>query len=324
MPSIKTIQKPIVAEMKHFDVFFHSLMRSKAPLLNIITKYIIRRKGKRMRPMLVFLSAKLLGEINETTYNAAAFIELMHTATLIHDDVVDNSFERRSFFSVNALWKNKVAVLIGDYLLAKGLLLAVREKEYDLLDVVSEAVQEMSEGELLQIEKARSLDITEEVYFKIINKKTATLIAACTSIGAKSVGADAQTIAKMKTCGHKIGIAFQIKDDIFDYQDKGIIGKPTGNDLQEQKITLPLIYALKNASPKVKRNIIRLVKRHNNKPKKIKEVIDFVVNNNGLDYAVEKMNTYKNEALDILNEFPDSDAKKALIELIHYTTTRNK
>ncbi len=324
MSSIDTIKAPISEELKTFEPFFRKLLKSKTPLLNIITNYIIKRKGKQMRPMLVFLSAKLIGDVNPSTFNAAALIELMHTATLIHDDVVDDSQFRRGIFSINALWKNKIAVLVGDYLLSRGLLLAVENKEYDLLQTLSYTVKEMSEGELLQIEKARKLDITEEVYYDIIRKKTAVLIAACSSIGAKSVNADEETVKKMWEFGELVGMAFQIKDDIFDFDKNNKTGKPSGNDIKEKKMTLPLIYVLNNASLSDKKRIIRTVKNNNINDKKINDAIDFVIKNGGIEYSQQKMHEFKTKALDILHEFPDNEAKKSLIEYVNYTITRKK
>lgn len=324
MSKLDIIKAPIKEDIKKFERYFKDLMKSKVPLLNIITNYIIRRKGKQMRPMFVFLSAKLFGGINSSTYIAASLIELLHTATLIHDDVVDNAYKRRGIFSINAIWKNKIAVLIGDYLLSKGLLLAVNNNEYDLLKIVSESVKEMSEGELLQIEKARKLDITEEVYFEIIKKKTATLIASCAASGAKSAGADDEMVANIKLFGEYTGIAFQIKDDLFDYQKKGIIGKTAGNDIKEKKLTLPLIYVLKNSNKSEKRRIINMVKKHNNNTKKINEIINLVIENKGIDYATIKMNEYKDKALELLSKFPENPAKVSLTELVNYTTTREK
>ena len=324
MSKLDIIKAPIKEDIKKFESYFKDLMKSKVPLLNIITNYIIRRKGKQMRPMFVFLSAKLFGGINSSTYIAASLIELLHTATLIHDDVVDNASKRRGIFSINAIWKNKIAVLIGDYLLSKGMLLAVNNNEYDLLKIVSESVKEMSEGELLQIEKARKLDITEEVYFEIIKKKTATLIASCAASGAISAGADDEMVANMKLFGEYTGIAFQIKDDLFDYQKKGIIGKTAGNDIKEKKLTLPLIYVLNNSNKSEKRRIINMVKKHNNNTKKVNEIINLVIKNNGIDYATIKMNEYKDKALELLSKFPENPAKVSLTELVNYTTTREK
>lgn len=317
-----TIKAPIKDEMKKFNTLFTSSMKSPVPLLNIITNYILRRKGKQMRPMFVFLSAKLHGEINDSSYTAAALIELLHTATLIHDDVVDDSYQRRGFFSINALWKSKIAVLIGDYLLAKGLLLAIEKKEFKLLEIVSEAVKEMSEGELMQIQKSRKLAITEKEYFEIIRKKTATLIAACSASGSFSVGTDKNVVLKMKQFGESIGIAFQIKDDLFDYEKTGILGKPTGNDIKEQKLTLPLIHSLENTNPSERKRILNLIRRHHRNSHKVREVIEFVKQNGGIEYSKKKMNEYKNSALEILHQFPDNDARHALTDLVNFTTTR--
>jgi octaprenyl-diphosphate synthase len=320
--TIKEIKAPIVNEMDVFELKFKSSMKSSVPLLDKITNYIIKRKGKQMRPMFVFLSAKVCGEMNDSTYRAAALIELLHTATLVHDDVVDDSNERRGFFSVNALWKNKIAVLVGDFLLSRGLLLSVDNKDFHLLGLVSNAVREMSEGELLQIEKARKLDIDERVYFDIIRKKTASLIASCCACGAASVTADDSIINKMSAFGEAVGIAFQIKDDLFDYGDGTNIGKPTGIDIKEKKMTLPLIYALNNASFFEKRRIINIVKNNNNNPKKVSEVIEFVIKSGGIQYAEQKMNEYKNNALNLISSFSDSPSKTSLIELVKYTTER--
>ncbi len=318
------IKAPIKDEMTKFEEIFKASMKSKVPLLNIITNYILRRKGKQMRPMFVFLSAKLNGTVTDMTYTAASLIELLHTATLIHDDVVDESYERRGFFSINALWRSKIAVLMGDYLLTKGLLLSLDNKAFDLLEISSEAVREMVEGELLQIQRSRTMNITREQYFEIIRKKTATLIAACTACGAKSVGCDFDTVNKMKQFGEHIGIAFQIKDDLFDYQAKGLIGKPTGNDIKEKKLTLPLIYALENSSITEKRHIIRTMNKNNTNSEKIKTVIDFVISKGGLDYTEKLMYEYRNKALEILSSYPDSEVKTSLIELVNYTIERNK
>jgi octaprenyl-diphosphate synthase len=298
-------------------------MKSKVPLLDRVTYYIVQRKGKQLRPMFVLLSAKLFGEISDKTYNAAALVELLHTATLVHDDVVDNSYYRRGFFSVNALWKNKIAVLVGDFLLSKGLLLSMDNNHFDLLKIMSEAVREMSEGELLQMEKARKLDIKEEVYFEIIRQKTATLIASACACGAASVIDDKSMIDKVHLFGEKIGVAFQIKDDLFDYGNHEI-GKPKGIDIKERKMTLPLIYALSNASSSDKRRIINIVKNENENPKKVDEVILFVRASGGIEYATEKMKNYRQQALDILAEFPDNEARKSLNDLVMYTTERMK
>jgi octaprenyl-diphosphate synthase len=323
MSLLKTIQKPIDFEMSSFEKKFQESMRSKVNLLDKITKYIIKRKGKQMRPMFVFLVSKLCGETQDATYRGAALIELLHTATLVHDDVVDDSNYRRGFFSLNALWKNKIAVLIGDYLLSRGLLLAVRNKDFQSLEIVSNAVQEMSEGELLQIEKARKLDITEEVYFDIIRKKTATLIASCCAVGAATVGKDKTTVERMRLFGEKVGIAFQIKDDLFDYGTNEI-GKPLGIDIKEKKMTLPLIYALNQADWLTKRRIINIIKNKSHKQEYVDKVIAFVRDNKGLQYAAEVMNKYHHEALHILNEFEESDAKEGLKALLDYTIKRNK
>ncbi|WP_440120832.1 polyprenyl synthetase family protein [Tenacibaculum sp. Ill] len=323
MKPVEQIKLPIAKEMELFETKFKDSMLSKVPLLNRITYYIVRRKGKQMRPMFVFLVAKMVsnGGFDERTYRGASVVELIHTATLVHDDVVDDSNRRRGFFSINALWKNKIAVLVGDYLLSKGLLLSIDNEDFDLLKLISIAVREMSEGELLQIEKARKLDITEEVYFEIIRQKTATLIAACCGIGAASVGANNETVQQMRKFGEYIGIAFQIKDDLFDYtEDK--IGKPTGIDIKEQKMTLPLIYTLNTCSPKEKSWLINSVKKHNKNKKRVKEVIAFVKENGGLEYTTAKMHDYKNKALAILNNYPDSEYKSSLLQMIDYVVER--
>lgn len=320
--TVDQIKAPIAKEMEEFELKFKSSMKSNVPLLDKITRYIVKRKGKQLRPMFVFLSAKVCGEMNESTYRAASLIELLHTATLVHDDVVDDSNERRGFFSVNALWKNKIAVLVGDFLLSRGLLLSVDNKDFHLLGLVSNAVREMSEGELLQIEKARKLDIDEAVYFEIIRKKTASLIASCCGCGAASVTTDNHSIEKMQAFGEAVGIAFQIKDDLFDYGDGINIGKPTGIDIKEKKMTLPLIYALNKASYLDKRRIINIVKNNNNDPKKVAEVIDFVIKSGGIQYAEARMNEYKSKALQILSGFNDSPSKNSLSELVKYTTER--
>lgn len=323
MKPVEQIKLPIAKEMELFETKFKDSMLSKVPLLNRITYYIVRRKGKQMRPMFVFLVAKMVsnGGFDERTYRGASVVELIHTATLVHDDVVDDSNRRRGFFSINALWKNKIAVLVGDYLLSKGLLLSIDNEDFDLLKLISIAVREMSEGELLQIEKARKLDITEEVYFEIIRQKTATLIAACCGIGAASVGANNKTVQQMRKFGEYIGIAFQIKDDLFDYtEDK--IGKPTGIDIKEQKMTLPLIYTLNTCSPKEKSWLINSVKKHNKNKKRVKEVIAFVKENGGLEYTTAKMHDYKNKALAILDNYLDSDYKNSLLQMIDYVVER--
>ncbi|OFY20010.1 MAG: polyprenyl synthetase [Bacteroidetes bacterium GWF2_33_38] len=324
MSSMLNIQSPIKDEIRNFEPYFRNTIKSKVPLLEIITNYILRRKGKQMRPMFVFLSAKINGQVSDASYVAASFIELLHTATLIHDDVVDESYQRRGFFSLNAIWKNKISVLVGDYFLSRGLLLAVETKQFDLLKIVSEAVQEMSEGELLQIEKARKLDITEEVYYEIIRKKTASLIASCTACGAKSVGASDEAVAKMKQIGEDIGMAFQIKDDLFDYEKTNLTGKPSGNDLKEKKLTLPLIHALKNCSSKERREIVKIVKTKKKTTKQIQKVVDFVHKYKGIEYSIEVMIKYKNSALNLLETFNENEAKNSLKSLIEYSISRQK
>lgn len=318
------IKKPIAEEMRLFEGKFRSSMRSNVPLLDRITKYIVGRKGKQMRPMFVFLTAKMLGKFNEKTYRAAAMIELIHTATLVHDDVVDESHLRRGFFSINAIWKNKIAVLVGDFLLSKSLLMASKNEDYDLLKVISVAIQDMSEGELLQIEKARELDITEEIYFEIIRQKTATLIAACCEAGARSVNVDDETAKKYHRFGELVGIAFQIKDDLFDYTQTSLLGKPTGIDIKEQKMTLPLIYCINQADRKTKKWLIQSVKKHNHNKKRVREVIDYVKNNKGLIYAQKQMHNYKDQALAILEKEPDSEYKESLKLMVTYVVERKK
>ena len=323
MPGINQIKLPISAEIDAFELKFKDSMQSDAPLLNRITHYIVKSKGKQMRPMFVFFAAKLCGGIVESTHRGAALVELLHTATLVHDDVVDNSYERRGFFSINALWKNKIAVLVGDFLLAKGLLLSVNNNEFNLLKIVSTAVQQMSEGELLQIEKVRKMDISEELYFDVIRQKTASLIASCCACGAASAGADEETVEKMRLFGEKVGIAFQIKDDTFDFGTDDV-GKPLGIDIKEKKVTLPLIYALNKAEKSERKRIINLVKNHQDDSKKIQEVIDFVNSKNGVHYANEKMLAYQKEAFDILYQFAESEARTGLEQLVRYTTERKK
>ncbi|MBT5614851.1 MAG: polyprenyl synthetase family protein [Flavobacteriales bacterium] len=324
MSIIKDIKAPIKLEMDLFENKFKDSLKSNVSLLDRIMHYIIKRKGKQMRPMFVFLTAKLFGKFEENTYRAASMIELLHTATLVHDDVIDEADFRRGYFSINALWKNKIAVLVGDFLLSRGLLLAVKHEEFELLKIMSTAVQDMSEGELLQIEKARKLDITEKVYFDIIRKKTATLIAACCASGANSVGEDKNTVETMRLFGEKAGIAFQIKDDLFDYTQSTFIGKPTGIDIREQKMTLPLIYTLNNISKKEKNNIIDIVKNHHENDKKVAELIELVKENGGLNYAEDVMIEYRNEALEILNQFDDNEARRSLELLLNYVVNRKK
>jgi len=319
------IKQPIQDEMELFEKKFREAMSSQVALLNRITYYIVNRKGKQMRPMFVFLTAKMLnnGNVEERTYRGASVIELIHTATLVHDDVVDDSNRRRGFFSINALWKNKIAVLVGDYLLSKGLLLSIDYGDFDLLRIISVAVREMSEGELLQIEKARRLDITEEIYYEIIRQKTATLIAACCALGARSVSDDEEEVERMRKFGELIGMAFQIKDDLFDYTDDAI-GKPTGIDIKEQKMTLPLIYALNNCAPAEKSWCINSIKNHNKDKKRVKEVIQFVKDKNGLAFAEQKMTEFKLEALALLEHFPPSIYKESLELMVNYVTERKK
>jgi len=325
LKTVEQIKVPIQKEMEFFETKFKASMISNVSLLNRITHYIVRRKGKQMRPMFVFLVAKMVsgGNFKERTYRGASVIELIHTATLVHDDVVDDSNRRRGFFSLNALWKNKIAVLVGDYLLSKGLLLSIDNDDFDILKHISVAVREMSEGELLQIEKARQLNITEDVYFDIIRKKTATLIAACTAIGATSVDAEKEVVEKMREFGELIGIAFQIKDDLFDYSDEKI-GKPTGIDIKEQKMTLPLIYTLNHCSKKDKKWLINSVKNHNKDKKRVKEVISFVKQNGGIEYTNQKMKEYQQQALKILNEYPESPYKSSLKTMVSYVIEREK
>lgn len=325
MKITEQIKQPIAFEMDLFEQKFQLSMSSKVALLNRITHYIVNRKGKQMRPMFVFLVAKMLnnGNVSERTYRGASVIELIHTATLVHDDVVDDSNRRRGFFSINALWKNKIAVLIGDYLLSKGLLLSIDNNDFDLLKIISVAVKEMSEGELLQIEKARELDITESVYYDIIRQKTATLIAACCSLGAASVKPGSSQVESMRRFGELIGMAFQIKDDLFDYgEDK--IGKPIGIDIKEQKMTLPLIHVLNKVPKKERAWLINSVKNKNKDKKRVKEIISFVKAEGGLDYAIEKMVSFQTEALAILDEFPSSAYKDSLILMVNYVIERKK
>ncbi len=323
MLDLNKIRIPIANELDAFEDKFKSSMQSKVPLLDRVTHYIYKRKGKQMRPMFVFFSAKLCGGISESTYRGAALVELLHTATLVHDDVVDDAYERRGFLSINAVWKNKIAVLVGDFLLAKGLLLSVEHNELKILKIVSDAVQQMSEGELLQIEKVRRLDIIEDIYYEIIRQKTASLIASCCASGASSAGATDDVVEKMRLFGEYIGMAFQIKDDLLDfgYED---IGKPKGIDIKEKKITLPLIYSLNNSNKSTKSKIIKLVKYHNDEPEKVDEIINFVRSTGGLDYAERKMFDFQQKAFEILNTFPESETKNSLEDLVKYTTERRK
>jgi len=319
---LEDIKAPVAREMEEFEPKFRASMKTRVLLLDKIMEYIVKRKGKQMRPMFVFLTAGVCGKINESTYRGASLIELLHTASLVHDDVVDEANYRRGFFSVNALWKNKIAVLVGDFLLARGLILSVENKDFNLLSIVTNAVREMSEGELLQFDKSRKLDITEEVYYEIIRRKTASLISSCCAVGASSSGATDDAVHKMKEFGEKIGMAFQIKDDLFDYGEDEI-GKPLGIDIKEKKMTLPLIHALSRTGWLEKRKILGIVKNESSKPKKVKEVIDFVKASGGIEYANTAMNRFREEALQILNGFPQSRYKESLIQLVQFTIERN-
>jgi len=319
---LEDIKAPIVHEMDEFEQKFRASMKTRVLLLDKIMSYIVKRKGKQMRPMFVFLAAGTAGSIHESTFRGASLIELLHTATLVHDDVVDDSNYRRGFFSVNALWKNKVAVLVGDFLLSRGMILSIENKDYNLLGIVTTAVREMSEGELTQMEKSRQLNITEPEYYEIIRQKTASLIASCCAVGASSSGASEAAVATMHAFGEKIGMAFQIKDDLFDYGEDEI-GKPVGIDIKEKKMTLPLIYALSQASWMERRKIIRIVKNESNKPKKVREVINFVKASGGIEYAQKAMNTFHQDALLLLKDFPDSVYKTSLIQLVQFTIDRN-
>jgi octaprenyl-diphosphate synthase len=324
MSSLSSIKKPIEKDMAEFESYFSKTMRSEIPLLKIILNYILRRKGKQMRPLLVFLTARLNGEINEATFVAATLIELLHTASLVHDDVVDDARERRGALSINALWNSKIAVLVGDYMLSRGLLISVEKNRYDMLEIVSEAVKSMSEGELLQLQKSRKLNINEDDYYKIISMKTAAIIAACTACGARSVTGDPEIILTMKDFGENIGIAFQIRDDLLDYEGNGLTGKAPGNDIKEKKITLPLIYALEQSANSKKRHVLSIVRNKKKTKAEINEVIDFVSEYGGMQYAELRMNQYRDKALAILDSYPDSEVKESLKGFVFYTTTRNK
>jgi len=321
--NVKQITAPIEQELKDFEAYFRKAMKSDVSLLDKVTHYIIKRKGKQMRPMFVFLTAKMLGEVNQSTFDAATLVELLHTATIVHDDVVDDAAERRGFFSVNALWKNKIAVLVGDYMLSRILLISIEKNNTDLLGVISRAVREMSEGELLQIDKARKLDITEEVYFDVIKKKTASLISTCCEAGALSIG-DTQNRDRMRSFGECIGMAFQIKDDIFDYGSSTKIGKPTGNDIRENKMTLPIIYALNHVEEDEKRKLMDILKNHNDNSKKINQAIEIVINAGGIHYAEKIMLDFANKALALIQDLPETDAKKSIVALVDYTMKREK
>ncbi|MGB8357078.1 MAG: polyprenyl synthetase family protein [Bacteroidales bacterium] len=322
MSTLSDIKKPVAAEMRDFESYFNRTLQSNIPLFHTILNYIIRRKGKQMRPLLVFLAAKLNGTINETTYVAATFIELLHTATLVHDDVVDDASERRGLPSINALYNSKIAVLAGDYLLAQGLLISVEKNKFNMLGIVSAAVKEIVKGELIQLQKTRKLDIKEKDYFRIITMKTAALISACTACGASSVTEDAETIARMKSFGENVGIAFQIKDDLLDYSGSNMTGKRGGNDIKEKKITLPLIHALREAGPIDRRKIIRILRKKKKGRKEIQGVIDFVKNHKGLEYAESKMQEYSDKAIHLLDIYPESETKSALIEFVIFSTLR--
>jgi octaprenyl-diphosphate synthase len=324
MLTLEEIKKPVQINLQEFDQKFRVSMKSSVALLDTVTRYIYKQKGKQMRPMFVFLTAKMCGEINESTYTAASMIELLHTASLVHDDVVDDSNERRGFFSINALWKNKIAVLVGDYLLSRGLLISLEGNEFNLLKIMSVAVREMSEGELLQIEKARRLDISEELYFEIIRKKTASLISSCCACGAASVGASEELTGQMKQFGEYVGISFQIKDDLFDFESGNRTGKPNGIDIKEQKMTLPLIYMLSQLAPGDKRRTIRIIKNHHDEPARVAEIINQVNNSGGISYARSKMLEYRQKALDMLQSMPENDARESLEKLVMFTTERNK
>jgi octaprenyl-diphosphate synthase len=324
MSTLSKIKEPIAQDLKDFEPYFKNSLQSDIPLLATILNFLYRTKGKQLRPMFVFLSAKLHGETTEFTKLAACSVELLHTATLVHDDVVDESYERRGSFSVKALWKNKLAVLVGDYILAKGLLLQLENKKYNFLHLISRAVQDMSEGEILQMKKSRKLDIDDETYFEIIRKKTASLIATSMAIGAASTCEQEEIVEKMYRIGQDAGIAFQIKDDIFDYQSKGKIGKPIGNDIKEKKITLPLLHVLNKADSGERRRILSLVKRKNKNAKVVQELIRLVIERGGLEYAEQRMNEFKNKAIEAIKEFPENEARESLIELMEYIATRKK
>jgi octaprenyl-diphosphate synthase len=318
---MKFVTNIIGQELKTFESKFSEAVKSNTALLDSIMKYIIKRKGKQLRPMFVFLSAKMHGDVNESTYRAAALVELLHTATLVHDDVVDEAFERRGFFSINAIWKNKIAVLVGDYLLSKGLLLSTGNNDFRHLHILSDAVRQMSEGELLQIEKSRKLNLDENVYFEIIKSKTASLISSACAVGTYSTTQDEEITQKMQLFGEKVGIAFQIKDDLFDYGSEDV-GKPTGNDIKEKKLTLPLIYTLNKVDKVTKRSMIYILKNENKNPKQVKQIIETVQKEGGIKYAEQKMMAFRDEALELLNSFPESAVRNALEELVRYTTDR--
>lgn len=318
---MKLAKQVIAEELNMFESHFKEAVKSRVALLDRVMQYIVKRKGKQMRPMFVLLSAKLGGAVNESSYRAASLVELVHTATLVHDDVVDDSMERRGFFSVNALWKNKIAILVGDYLLAKGLLLSLNNKDHMVLEILTEAFRLMSEGELLQFEKSRKLNLTEDIYYEIIKGKTASLLASACASGASTTFNNAEDVNRMKLFGEKVGMAFQIKDDLFDYGSQDV-GKPTGNDIKEKKLTLPLIYTLNNTSPEMRRKLIHIIKNDSTDKQKVQFVLDEVNRSGGIRYATEKMYAYRDEALAVLHQFPESDVRNALEELVRYTTDR--
>ncbi len=324
MNDLKIIKAPISKELKEFEKYFRKSLKSSVPFLDHITNYILRKKGKQLRPVFVLLTSSMINEITESSYKAACMIELLHTATLVHDDVVDDSYERRGSFSIKALWGSKLAVLVGDFLLAQGVLLSVFSKEFDLLEIVSEAVRDMSEGEIMQIRKTRRLDISMDDYYEVIRKKTAVLIATCTATGARASGASDEEVAKMKEFGYKVGMAFQIKDDLFDYQRDGKIGKPTANDIKEKKMTLPLIYTLEKCSAKEKKEIIHIIRKQSKNRKKVDVVFEYVNKYKGLEFAEKKMNEFKKEAEDILLSFPENDSRNSLMHLLNFTVNRKK
>lgn len=322
--SIDKIKAPVSSEVAEFEKYFKNQLKTPISLLDIITNYILRRKGKQMRPLLVFLSSKLHAPLQASAYTAATLIELLHTATLVHDDVVDETYQRRGMFSVNALWNTKISVLVGDYFLSRGLLAALEANEIKILQIVSTAVREMSEGELLQIEKSRKLDITEDVYYQIIRKKTATLIAACTEAGAHAGGATDEQLYAMKEYGINLGMAFQIRDDLFDYEKSSYFDKPTGNDLKEKKLTLPLIHVLNHAPEQKQREILGIIRRHHKNEKKLEGIIQYVIEKGGLEYTREKMEEFNKKAIESLSIYPDGDIKSSLIQLIDYNRNRKK
>lgn len=324
MSVLDRIRKPVEKEMAEFEEYFSQTMRSNIPLLRIILNYILRRKGKQMRPLLVFLSSKLHGNVGESTYVAATLIELLHTTSLVHDDVVDNANERRGALSINALWNSKIAVLVGDYMLARGLLISVEKGKYEMLEIVSEAVKAMTEGELLQLQKSRKLNITENEYFAIIRGKTAALTAACTACGARAVTDDPEIISNMREFGETIGVAFQIRDDVLDYEATGLTGKPAGNDIKEKKITLPLIHALEKSDRKTRNEILAIIKNRKKSASDINRVVTFVYNQGGIDYALEMMHMYRDKALSILDNYPAGPANDSLREFVNYTASRKK